>query len=209
MCPQWRQQEGVWSNSLQAARRFPLRSPWPELQVQIYCVPHTPSVCTEVMMKCQQHCLHLTSPLYRWHRWSERLLNENDHKCKSILLLPLNVSLSSVQIKMIQYLVIYVLYITYMSSFNVSMWRHSFCLSLFRHVTGVRDHPHNPPAAAHPGGFWDMLFPDAQSKVRQFFFQHLLNVWSPGWHFIRWTQEFVIRFLLFELVHKSEWISSL
>lgn len=35
-------------------------------------------------------------------------------------------------------------------------------LSLFRYVTGLRDYSNNPSAAAHPGGFWDMLFSDAQ-----------------------------------------------
>lgn len=50
-------------------------------------------------------------------------------------------------------------------SWGLSQSSQLLLLSLFRHVTGVRDHPHNPPAAAHPGGFWDMLFSDAQWKV--------------------------------------------
>lgn len=35
-------------------------------------------------------------------------------------------------------------------------------LSLFRNVADLRDYSHDPPAAADPGGFWDMLFSDAQ-----------------------------------------------
>ena len=44
-----------------------------------------------------------------------------------------------------------------------------FSLHLFRNVTGLRNHSHNPPAAAHPGGFWDMLFSDVEQKVKLHF----------------------------------------
>ena len=43
---------------------------------------------------------------------------------------------------------------------------HACRLCVFRAAARLHHHTHNPPAAAHPGGFWDVLFSDAQQKVR-------------------------------------------